>query len=462
MPGVGMARNGPRSDALVLFGAAGDLAFKKLFPALQAMVKRGTLHAPIIAVARTDWDDMQLRRRARASIEQHAGGVDEACFDRLSGLLRAVTGDYESPETFRRIGTALGSAEHPAFYLAIPPILFSAVVAHLRTMKCAAYARVIVEKPFGRDLASARALNQLLLGTFSERQIFRIDHYLGKRPVHNLVLFRCANAFIESFWNRDHVESVQITLAEDFGVRGRGAFFEQTGTIRDVMQNHLLQLLANVAMEPPVRSDSESRRDETGKVLKSIRTADPDDLIRGQVRGYREERGVDPNSTVETYAELRLHVDSWRWQGVPFFLRAGKSLPVNCTEVVARLRRTPAVFPNCMPQSNHFRFRISPDTVVAIGLTVMDSEERGVGQQRELLASRHPGPDDMDAYERVLGDAMDGDQTLFARQDHVEEAWRIVDPLLGSQIPPYVYEPGSWGPDLNNERTCPPGGWQNP
>ena len=462
MPATALDPRGVRSDALVLFGAAGDLAFKKLFPALQAMVKRGSLNEPVVAVARTDWGEDQLRKRARASIEQHGGGVDEASFDKLAGLLRAVTGDYQSPETFRRISAALGPAQRPAFYLAIPPLLFSAVVAQLAGSKNAASARVIVEKPFGRDLASAQALNRLLLGAFSERQIFRIDHYLGKRPVHNLVLFRCANAFIESFWNRDHVESVQITLAEDFGVRGRGAFFEQTGTIRDVIQNHLLQLLANVAMEPPVRSDSESRRDETAKVMKAIRTAEPGDMIRGQVRGYREERGVDPESTVETYAELRLHVDSWRWQGVPFFLRAGKCLPVSCTEVVARLRRTPAVFPNCMPQSNHFRFRISPDTVVAIGLTVMDSEERGVGQQRELLASRHPGPDEMDAYERVLGDAMDGDQTLFARQDHVEEAWRIIDPLLGSKIAPHEYEPGSWGPPLSNERTCPPGGWQNP
>jgi len=302
----------------------------------------------------------------------------------------------------------------------------------------------------------------MLLETFKEWQIFRIDHYLGKRPVHNLVLFRCANAFIESFWNRDYIESVQITMAEDFGVKGRGAFFEQTGTIRDVVQNHLLQLLANLAMEPPVRSDSESRRDETAKVLKAIRPINPDEAIRGQFRGYRDEKGVSSTSDVETYVALGLHVESWRWQGVPFYIRAGKQLPVTCTEVVARLRRPPAVFPSCNPESNHFRFRISPDTDMAIGLTVMDSGEQGVGQQTELLASRHPGANEMDAYERVLSDAMAGDQTLFARQDHVEEAWRIVDPLLLAGTPLYDYEPKSWGPSRLGKPVEPPGGWQDP
>jgi len=453
--------NDTDSDALVFFGATGDLAYKQIFPALQALIKRGQLDLPIIAVAKSGWTLDQLRERARDSLTQH-GGIDEAAWEKLSAQLKYIDGDYRESSTYQALRQALGNAQQPLHYLAIPPSMFSVVVANLAKIGGADSARVVVEKPFGRDLASARALDATLHEFFPEASIFRIDHYLGKETVQNLLYFRFANSFLEPIWNHEHIQSVQINMAESFGVQGRGKFYDEVGAIRDVVQNHLLQVMVLLAMDPPAAGDTVCVRDEKIRVMRALRPLDRSAVVRGQFKGYRSEPGVSPSSRVETFAALRVFIDNWRWAGVPFCIRAGKCLPVTATEVLVTFKRPPhSVFGEVVAaHDNYYRFRLTPDFVISLGARIKVSGEAFSGKPVELIAHEGRG-DEILPYERLLGDALRGDASLFNREDAVDAAWLVFEPILGDAAPVHEYEAGSWGPKEADAIAADIGGWHN-
>jgi glucose-6-phosphate 1-dehydrogenase len=459
------AKGGPRSDALVLFGATGDLAYKKIFPALYAMTKRGALTVPVIGVAYSASDLTQLQARVRASIAQEVGGIDEAAVERLVALLAYIDGDYNDPSTFAALDGALQGAEHPAYYLAIPPSLFATVIQGLGDAGLASGARVIVEKPFGRDLASATELNRVARSVFPEDSIFRIDHFLGKEEIMNLLYFRFANSFLEPIWNRNYIAGVQITMAEKFGVQGRGAFYETAGCLRDVIQNHLFQVVALLAMEAPTYRGFGALHSEKLDVFRAMRPLAADDLVRGQFDGYHDEPDVDEHSDVETFCAMRVFIDSWRWAGVPWYLRSGKCLPGTVTEILVELKPPPQqLFADSWPSegpSNYLRFRLAPDAAIALAARVKRAGEEYVGDQHELLLL-DTQPDAMAPYDRLLGDAMLGDGALFTREEAIEAAWAVVDPVLGDHPRALPYQPGTWGPRQADTLIAPGSRWHDP